>query len=57
MEQEASQTQDEAATEGESTDVKADAEPEEELSEVDKLKKELEETRDQLEKEKKNTCS
>ncbi len=53
VEQEASQTQDEAATEGESTDVKADAEPEEELSEVDKLKKELEETRDQLEKEKK----
>lgn len=53
VEQEASQTQDEAASEGESTDVKADAEPEEELSEVDKLKKELEETRDQLEKEKK----
>lgn len=53
VEQEASQTQDEAATEGESTDVKADAEPEEELSEVDKLKKELKETRDQLEKEKK----
>lgn len=53
VEQEASQTQDEAATKGESTDVKADAEPEEELSEVDKLKKELEETRDQLEKEKK----
>lgn len=53
VEQEASRTQDEAATEGESTDVKADAEPEEELSEVDKLKKELEETRDQLEKEKK----
>lgn len=53
VEQEATQTQDEAATEGESTDVKADAEPEEELSEVDKLKKELEETRDQLEKEKK----
>lgn len=51
--QEASQTQDEAASEGESTDTKADAEPEEELSEVDKLKKELEETRDQLEKEKK----
>lgn len=53
VEQEASQTQDEAASEGESTDTKADAEPEEELSEVDKLKKELEETRDQLEKEKK----
>lgn len=53
VEQEATQTQDEAATEGESTDTKADAEPEEELSEVDKLKKELEETRDQLEKEKK----
>ncbi len=53
VEQEASQTQDEAASEGESTDTKADAEPEEELSEVDKLKKELEETRNQLEKEKK----
>ncbi len=53
VEQETTQTQSEAATEGESTDTKADAEPEEELSEVDKLKKELEETRDQLEKEKK----
>lgn len=53
VEQNATQTPGEAATEGESTDTKADAEPEEELSEVDKLKKELEETRDELEKEKK----
>lgn len=53
VEQNATQTPGEAATEGESTDTKADAEPKEELSEVDKLKKELEETRDQLEKEKK----
>lgn len=53
VEQNATQTLGEAATEDESTDTKADAEPEEELSEVDKLKKELEETRDQLEKEKK----
>ena len=53
VEQNATQTPGEAATEGENTDTKADAEPEEELSEVDKLKKELEETRDQLEKEKK----
>lgn len=53
VEQEATQTQSEAATEGESTDTKADAEPEEELSEVEQLKKELKETRDQLEKEKK----
>lgn len=50
---EATQTQDEAATEGKNTDTKTDAEPEEELSEVDKLKKELEDTRAQLEKEKK----
>ncbi len=53
VEQETTQTQSEAATEGESTDTKADAEPEEELSEVEQLKKELKETRDQLEKEKK----
>lgn len=53
VEQNATQTQDEAATEGENTDTEADVKPEEELSEVDKLKKELEETRDQLEKEKK----
>ena len=48
VEQETTQTQSEAATEGESTDTKADAEPEEELSEVEQLKKELKETRDQL---------
>ncbi len=53
VEQDATQTQDEAAAEDEDTDTKVDAEPEEELSEVDKLKKELEETRAQLEKEKK----
>lgn len=53
VEQNATQTPGEAATEGESTDTKADVEPEEELSEVEKLEKELEETRDQLEKEKK----
>lgn len=53
VEQEATQTQSDAATEGESTDTKTDAEPEEELSEVERLKKELNETRDQLEKEKK----
>ena len=51
--QECTEAQEETLAEDENTGTEAGAEPGEELSETDALKKELEETRAQLEKEKK----